>query len=204
MVARRALLAFLAVVMLLAAACGGSADRVYTPDDAGRIAEVSPTATGWTWPAAPEARSASTAVESDPGGSDDPVVAEYQRQTSGLTEVAEEGARWRDEDKLANLVVQVFESAADAETGLAALNAYAERSGERSGTVTKAAAADGPGDDAWVLWVGGSGTQVTYHWRRGNLVIEAHVHCYGTCAGDVDEAARAWADAVDTEARTDR
>ena len=55
----------------------------------------------------------------------------------------------------------------------------------------------GLGDEAWVLWVGGSGTQVTYHWRRGNLVLEAHVHCYGSCSSDVDAAARNWADAVD-------
>jgi hypothetical protein len=53
-----------------------------------------------------------------------------------------------------------------------------------------------------VLWVSGNGTQVTCHWRRGNLVLEAHVHCFASalCQGDVDAAARAWVDAIDAEA----
>ena len=42
---------------------------------------------------------------------------------------------------------------------------------------------------------------MTYHWRRGNLVLEAHLHCYGDCPLDVDPAARAWVDAIDEEAR---
>jgi hypothetical protein len=45
---------------------------------------------------------------------------------------------------------------------------------------------------------------VTYHWRRDNLVTEVHVHCYGDCPDDVDAATRAWADAVDEEARSGR
>jgi hypothetical protein len=43
---------------------------------------------------------------------------------------------------------------------------------------------------------------VTYHVRRDNLVFEAHVHCYGFCQGDVEAAAREWADAIDEEARS--
>ena len=42
--------------------------------------------------------------------------------------------------------------------------------------------------------------------RRDNLVTEVHVHCYGDCGPDldanVDAAARAWADAIDKEARS--
>jgi hypothetical protein len=45
---------------------------------------------------------------------------------------------------------------------------------------------------------------VTYHWRRGNHVIEAHIDCHGVCPGDVDSATRAWADAIDAEARDRR
>lgn len=202
MPATRPLAWLVPAVVVLAAACGGADDPVYTAADGGRIAAVGPAGTGWTWPAAPESRSASTSAGSG-SSTDDPELAEYQRQTSGLAQVAEEGARWRDDDKLGNLDVQVFETAADAKRGLAALDAYSRRWGEKNGTVTKAEASDGPGDDASVLWVGGSGTQVTYHWRRGNLVIETHVHCFGTCGGDVDEAARAWADAVDAEATAD-
>jgi hypothetical protein len=47
---------------------------------------------------------------------------------------------------------------------------------------------------------------VTYHWRHDNLVVEVHVFCYGDCSPDtdaaVDAAARAWADAIEEEARS--
>jgi len=42
---------------------------------------------------------------------------------------------------------------------------------------------------------------VTYHWRRGNLVGEVHIHCFGTCPTTVDEATRTWAEAIDEEAQ---
>jgi hypothetical protein len=73
---------------------------------------------------------------------------------------------------------------------------------------------DGLGDEAWRLWAHGNGRQVTYHWRRDNLVTEVHVQCYARgglpvrrgCPSDVDAdvdaAARAWADVVDAEARS--
>jgi hypothetical protein len=60
---------------------------------------------------------------------------------------------------------------------------------------------DGLGDEAWLLRTETNGTEVTYHWRRSNLVVEAHVHCLGFCPGDVDAAARAWVDAIDKAAR---
>jgi hypothetical protein len=41
------------------------------------------------------------------------------------------------------------------------------------------------GDEAWLLWVDGSGKQVTYHSRRGNPFVEAHVHCLGSCPSDI-------------------
>jgi hypothetical protein len=78
----------------------------------------------------------------------------------------------------------------------------------RGGRVTKDEEIDGLGDEAWLLWLeGGYGNvvtyhEVTYHWRRGNLVVEAHVNCFGICPNDVDAATRAWVDAIDEEART--
>ena len=76
--------------------------------------------------------------------------------------------------------------------------------GAEYGFVVRAEEVDGLGDEAWRLWAHGNGRQVTYHWRRDNLVIEVHVHCYGECGpdvdADVDAAARAWADAIDEEA----
>ena len=56
--------------------------------------------------------------------------------------------------------------------------------------VTKDEDVDGLGDEAWVIWIVGNGNQVTYHWRTGNLVVDAHMHCFGICPTDVDGAAR--------------
>jgi hypothetical protein len=98
--------------------------------------------------------------------------------------------------------VGVLASASDAHEALAELNAYSRALGERSGDITRNAEIEGLGDEAWLLWVEANGTQVTYHWRRGNLFVEAHVHCFGSCPSNVDAASRAWVDAIDEEART--
>jgi len=67
--------------------------------------------------------------------------------------------------------------------------------------LTKIDEVDNLGNEAWLLWARGNGSQVTYHWRRGNLVGEAHVHCFGSCPTTVDEATRTWAEAIDEEAQ---
>jgi hypothetical protein len=95
----------------------------------------------------------------------------------------------------------VYVSAADAHVGFLASNDLSLVYGNKYGTVIKAEAVEGLGDEAWRLWASGNGTQVTYHWRRDNLFVEVHVHCYGDCPSDVDAAARAWADAIGDEAR---
>jgi hypothetical protein len=48
------------------------------------------------------------------------------------------------------------------------------------------------------------GLQVTYHRRRDDLVLEAHVHCSGSCPSDVDAAARARVRAIDAESAARR
>ena len=159
-------------------------------------------APGWTWPQKPE-RSVSPDSSTEPAAAD-PLLAKFERQTANLVDLGEAGNKWRDKDKLGNLDVGVYASAADASKGLAAFNAFSRGWGARSGHITRDEEISGLGDEAWVLWVGGYGTQVTYHWRRGNLVIEAHVHCVGLCPGDVDAAARAWVDAIDAEALAHR
>jgi hypothetical protein len=87
---------------------------------------------------------------------------------------------------------------------MAPFNAYARGWGERFGSITKDDEIDGLGDEAWLLETVTNGTEVTYHWRRGNLVVEAHVQCFGVCPGDVDAAARAWVDAIDEAAEQAR
>lgn len=189
------------IAALLVGGCGGSGEqeRSFETADAVRLASVSPVTPGWTWPADPEKPSSS----SPPADVDatDPLLTALKQQTADLEDVAEEGSQWRDEEKLGNLVAQVYATASDARTGMAALNSFSRGWGKKTGVVTKDEAIDGLGDEAWVLWVGGSGTQVTYHWRRSNLVLEAHVHCFGSCTGNVDAATRAWVDAIDDEAR---
>ena len=134
-------------------------------------------------------------------GTTDPLLAKFKEQTANLVDIGEASNRWQDKDKLGNLDVGVYANADDASKGLAAFNALSRGWATRSGHITKDEKIDGLGDEAWVLWVGGYGTQVTYHWRRGNLVIEAHVHCLRRCPSDVDAAARTWADAIDAAAR---
>jgi len=90
--------------------------------------------------------------------------------------------------------------------GFLASNDLSRAYGTKYGFVVKAEGVDGLGDEAWRLWTHSNGREVTYHWRRENLVTEVHVHCYGDCGPDldasVDAAARAWADAIDKEARS--
>jgi hypothetical protein len=195
-VSRRALVVLVAVAVV--AGCGGGEQQTFTMADARALAKIRPVAPGWTWPANPHRRS--SASGSGQAGSD-PLVSELERRMAKVDSLGEATNKWRDSDKLGNLDVGVFGSTADAHDAMEAMNAFSRGEGERNGQVTKDEEFDGLGDEAWRLWVGGSGTQVTYHWRRGNLVVEAHVHCFGECPADADSAARAWADAVDAAAQ---
>jgi len=125
----------------------------------------------------------------------------FRRQTANLVETGEASKEWRDNDKLARLDVGVYRSSSDAHAAFAPFNALSRAWGKRTGQITRDRKLDRLGNEAWVLWVGCNGVQVTYHWRRDNLVFEAHVHCFGSCPSDVDSAAHAWADAIDAEAR---
>ncbi|OFW75504.1 MAG: hypothetical protein A2Y55_07985 [Actinobacteria bacterium RBG_16_68_12] len=188
-----------AVVAVLSS-CGenSQAPESYSVADATRIANVRPVTRGWTWPQDPEQPVSSDAPTES--AATDPLLAEFRRQTAELVDLGDFGSRWRDNNKLANLSVGVYGSASDAHAAMAPFNAFSRGSGEKTGGITKDEDIEGLGDEAWLL-VGGSGTRVTYHWRRDNLVLEAHVDCFGYCPGDVDAATRAWVDGIDTEAR---
>ena len=130
----------------------------------------------------------------------DPLLVEVERQLTEIDELGGAGNRWRDDDKLGNLCVNVFGSASDAHEAMAPFNAFCRGwAKKRTGLVTKDEEIGGLGDEAWILWLESYGYQVTYHWRRGNLVVEAHVHCSRLCPDDVDAATRAWVDAIDEE-----
>jgi hypothetical protein len=183
------------VAAIVVGGCGGKEqERLFTPADATRIANVRPVMPGWAWPQKPEKR-----VSSAP--STDALDAELRRQTADLVSLGDAAHKWEDTHKLANLYAQVFASAAEAHELMAPFNAYSRAWGRRFGRITTDEEIDGLGEEAWLLKTEARGTEVTYHWRRGNLVLEAHVDCFGVCPRNVDAAARAWVDLIDEAAR---
>jgi hypothetical protein len=204
--------AIVVLAAIVAGGCGGGdeQEQVFRPADATRIANVRPLMPGWTWPQNPEKPVSSGSQTEDQ--STDPLDVELRRQTADIVSLGSAGHKWRDDNKLANLTANVLASAAEAHKLMAPFNAFSRGWGERSGRIIKDEETDDLGDEAWLLrtekevidYEGGRtkrGTEVTYHWRRGNLVVEAHVDCFGICPDDVDAAARAWVEAIDEAAR---
>jgi len=190
------------VAVIVAAGCGGgggqSDERVVGAADATRIAAVRPVVPQWAWPrAAAEPESSDSSAST----STDPLLVELKKRLAALSDSRDASNTWQDDDKLGNVSVGVFGSTRDAHEAMAAMNAFSLGWGERSGHVTKDENVGDLGNEAWRLWVRGNGTQVTYHWRRGNLVLEAHVHCFGSCPSDVDAATRVWVDEIDAAAQ---
>lgn len=194
---------------LTLAACGGddkpaaSEGSFFTAAAAERLADVRPVTPGLlSWPEEPQPELSSSETPEELAARD-PIYAEYRRRTAHLEDDDSSfGNRWKDDHKLANLAVGVLASAADAHVVFLASNDLSLAYGHKYGFVVKAEAVEDLGDEAWRLWAGGLGKQVTYHWRRKNLWVEVHVDCFGDhCPSNVDAATRAWADAIDEAAR---
>jgi hypothetical protein len=193
----RGAIAVVAAIVVGGCSGGEQQEQLFTPADATRIANVRPKTPGWTWPKNPEKH-----VSQGEAPSTDPLDVELKKQTADIVSLGDAANKWKDANKLASLYAQVFRSAAKAHGLMAPFNAYSRGWGKRFGGVTKDEEIDGLGDEAWLLrTVKISGTEVTYHWRRSNLVVEAHVDCFGLCPRDIDAAARAWVDAIDEAAR---
>ena len=163
-------------VVILATGCGGGESKPFTRSDVKRIAGIRPAARGWIWPA--------TKSESTVHGS------------SAMSE-------WQDDNKLAHVAVERYRSASAARRAIGPLNALSRRYARKGGYILGEENVSGLGDDGWRLRIGGNGSEVTYHWRRRNLVFEAHMQCFGACPADFAAAARAWAEAIDAQARRD-
>jgi hypothetical protein len=180
---------------------GDDGEALFAGADARRLAEISPAASGWPdWPARPVKKKKSSGVTLEEVLERDPLYAEYHRRTSKLAgdlDARDGGNRWEDGNKLANLSIGTYASSADAGIAYDAGSDLSRGYGGQHGVVTKAEDVEGIGDEAWRLWATGNGAQVTYQWRRGNLVGEVHIHCFGSCPSDVDAATRAWAEAID-------
>jgi hypothetical protein len=199
-------IAVITVAAVLSGCSGGEAqEQVFAAADATRIANVRPVSPGWTWPQIPDNPTPKEKLATKTPASD-PLNVELGKKTAQFDQSdhveAEADNRWQDENKLAELNVTVWTTASGAQKFMAPLNAFSRGWGKRTGRILKDEEVDDLGDDGWLLLVESNGRQVTYHWRRGNLMVEAFVHCFGSCSGDVQAATRAWADAIDQEART--
>jgi hypothetical protein len=199
-IARGAIVGVAAAIVVGGCRGGEEREQVFRPADAARIANVRPVMPGWTWPQNPEKHCSSCSqAEAQPT---EPLLVELKRQTADTVSFGDAGNKWRDAYKGANLYADVLASAADAHKVMAPFNAFSRGWAERTGRITKDEEIEGLGDEAWLLRAEVNGTpEVTYHWRRGNLVVEAHVYCFRLCPGDVEAATRAWVDAIDEEAR---
>jgi hypothetical protein len=203
--------ACLLAIILTGCSGGNEPSGKYKAADAERLATVAPQTPGWPpWPQRPEPKQPSSGESVEEIAARDPIFAAYRRKTAEIEVHDEWGAhnKWEDDDKLANLVVGVLDTPADAHVAFTASNSLSRAYGARYGFVVKAEKVEGLGDEAWRLWTHSNGREVTYHWRRDNLTVEVHVFCFGDCQPDtdasVDAAARAWADAIDKEARSAR
>ena len=190
------------VAAVLGAGCSGGDERkqIFTGADAARIANVRPARLGWSWPENPK-RHMSSGGSTTKTKSTDPLDVELMRQTADIVSIGAATTTWEDADKLAHLYTQVFARAASAHKLMAPFNAYSRGWAKRLGVITKDEEVDYLGDEGWLLETNANGPEVTYHWRRGNLVVEAHLQCFGLCPADVAGAARAWAEAIDQAAR---
>lgn len=190
------------VAAVLAGGCSGGDERkqAFTAADAARVASVQPARPGWSWPKNPK-KHVSSGGSTTETESTDPLDVKLMRQTTGIVSIGSATTTWEDSQKLAHLYTQVFARSASAHELMAPFNAYSRGWAKRLGVITKDEEVDGLGDEAWLLRTEANGTEVTYHWRRTNLVVEAHVQCFGVCPGDVGAAARTWVEAIDEAAR---
>jgi hypothetical protein len=196
----------LVAVAIIAGCGGGSNPEALSAEDVvnavKRAAKVAPTTSGWNWPELPTSSSPYSKDEGgDPPPTREPLTAKLYRQLHGLDLIGSAGSRWQDSSKLSHLSVELWSSAADAHSAMPAYREFAHGWAEKTGEVSDEAVAD-LGDEAWRISARGYSEEVTYKWRRRNLVLEAHIQCLPACRSDIDEAARAWVDAIDKEART--
>ena len=187
------------VIIALTSGCSEKRPHVFTGADARRLAALPPSTSGWRWPQSDVKPVWDTSAESS---TSDPLLARFRRKTATQRSLGEASKEWQDTDKLASLVVDVYQTSSAAHAVMASFNELSEGLAERSGRIRKVGQADHLGDEAWVMSVTGNGAQVTYHWRRDNLLFETHVHCFGTCRSDIDAATRAWANRIDIATRT--
>lgn len=190
------------VGLAIMASCGATSPGAVSAQDAvKRAATVPPTTPGWNWPKVPTSSypySKDEGAGSLPTG--DKLAAKLYRRLHGLDLVGSAGSRWEDPSKLSHVGVELWSSRADAHSAMPAYREFAHGWARKTGVVSDEAVR-GLGDEGWRMLARGHTEEVTYKWRRGNLVFEAHIQCFTVCPSNIDEAARAWVDTIDDEAQ---
>jgi hypothetical protein len=176
--------------------CAGRGAAGLSLDDARQLASLRPVAPPWAWRLGDE-----KSADSGAASRGDPLLDRFRRQTKGLVDLGEAASEWQDADKLAHIDVAVYKTAVDAHKAFAPFNALSLGWARRGGHVVSQSNVEGLGEEAWILQLAAEGKQVTYHWRRDNVIVEAHMHCFGMCPAGLVSAARAWAERIDAAAR---
>jgi hypothetical protein len=202
-----------ALTAALASGCGSSessadSSAVRTSREAAKalrsLVAVSPEATGWTWSAKPETRTASP--QPFPFDRSEPSYA-VQKELFDAYDAA--GIRlsgtssWWGARQKASSFATLVSTAAGAESAMNAEHKFAQA---WFPTFEQAAireiAASGLGERSWAVRSDRDDASfVEIGWTRGNLVLAVYVSCY-PCHADVADAARRWAEAIDNMAKT--
>lgn len=190
------------VVLVLASVVGCAGDspepEAYDGADADRLAHVEPDATGMDWPGPGTFDAFVEDKGSPPSEPDNPVLAALLDATRGLDYFGDAGGHWETDQNYANLVVELWDTEEDARAAMGPYRSAIRAWNKQTGSLRFDEDVDDLGDEAFRI---GDTRRMTYKWRRGNLVVEAHVGCL-VCPRDLDAATRAWVDAIDEEARS--
>ena len=195
MATRRRICAAMFLAATSVAGCGGKGEASYSLSDARKLASLRPVAPPWTWRPQDE-----KSADSGASARHDPLLARFRRETKELVDLGDAAGEWADADKLAHIDIGVYKTSTDAHKAFAPFNALSLGWARRRGRILSRSSFEGLGDEAWLLHVADGGEQVTFHWRRGNVLVEAHMHCFGVCPAGLVPAARAWAERIDAAA----
>lgn len=191
--------ALLAALVVAVAGCAGESDAptAFTGEDADRIAHVRPDTAELELPDE-GTFDAFTEDVGPPPETGNATLARFFEETKDLDYVGDAGGRWEKADNVANLVVEIWATETDAHAAMPSYRRAIRAWNRETGALGVDEDVSDLGDDAFRI---GDATRVTYKWRRGNLVLEAHVGCV-RCPPDVDAETREWVDAIDDEARS--
>jgi hypothetical protein len=196
----------------LLAGCGGSGSSVdpATETTSREAAEalrslvtVSPEATGWSWSAEPQTRTASpqpfTFARSEPSYAIQKDLADAY-DAAGLRHRAT--SSWWDTAQKASSFATLVSTPAGAESAMNAEHEFAQAWFPRfEQAAIREIEANGLGERSWAVRSDRDDASfVEIGWTRGNLVLAVYVSCY-PCDADVADAARRWAKAIDSLAK---